>query len=723
MTSKTIDQSYFYIKDIFNHKKEKRLIINCSECPFTPEIAQNNKCVDCFLEILYLNKDCAIKDALIQQSKILISYDKVKYLLDYFKLIDDIKKTLNKILVRKIKTCPFSEFICDFRSNFQEILNEMRERYLNPLIVYTNLNQMICKVELINRKNELCQNCIKESHHNLLSVLELFQNLEIIKMYKHFKGLKHTARDYIEFYISLYFGKSLNQNTNKNYDDLLNKFLLEEYKIGKSQAFKVEIYSLSNRYEKNYIIDYAITSELERDYILRIIDDVVSNLKILGIVDILPLESLIKRYQQEALLYLKSKYKLSLNDKEKIAFISTLTKINLERIFPLLLDDYVEEIFLDAPNDKIYLNHQKYGRCITDIEFTSKEIERLKTFLRLYSGKRLDFSNPTIKVVLKNKYFYCRFAIDIEPIQVFKFALDIRKLNKNILNIQDLVKNDTLNSKMAAFLYFLILRRVNITTIGETDSGKTTLINALDLITPREFRKIYIENVIESLNQLEFHKHQLKYQVDSLTEDISNYPSKHNQIKNLLHRSPDLIYLGEILTRDEAEAMFHCLSAGLKGFQTIHANSVSSLINRFLFHFKIDFSCLKDLGIIIFMKKLKDKRYINMISEINPNENDLQKIYNPIFKYNSKTQKWIEIESLFHLNAIKQIIEYEYFSEDDFTELIKIYSEIFETLKTLGKLKNSELVNFLDQLSFYSFQGIKQILTFWENWKKTRGLN
>ena len=101
-----------------------------------------------------------------------------------------------------------------------------------------------------------------------------------------------------------------------------------------------------------------------------------------------------------------------------------------------------------------------------------------------------------------------------------------------------------------------------------------------------------MENVIESLNQSKFNRHQLKYQVDSLAEGKEQIYSKQNQIKKLLHRTPDIIYLGEILTKEEAEAMFHCLAAGLKGFQTIHSNDINSLLNRFLYHFKIDLSCL-----------------------------------------------------------------------------------------------------------------------------------
>ncbi|GAG06926.1 unnamed protein product, partial [marine sediment metagenome] len=267
---------------------------------------------------------------------------------------------------------------------------------------------------------------------------------------------------------------------------------------------------------------------------------------------------------------------------------------------------------------------QKFGRCRTKINLNLKEIERLKTMARLYSGKRLDYMNPSIKLVIKNQYFYCRFAIDVDPIQIHNFALDIRKLNKNIFTIQDLLKNGTLNPLMTAFLYCNLLRKTNITITGKTDTGKTTLINTLDLLTPKEFRKIYVENVTESLKQFEFGKHQLKYQVDSLEDYLTQRYSKSNIIKTLLHRTPDIIYLGEILTKEEAEAMFHCLAAGLKGFQTIHGNDIDSLMNRFLHHFKINESCLYDLDLIILMKKERNIRRVHSIYEIGEckSEND-----------------------------------------------------------------------------------------------------
>jgi flagellar protein FlaI len=290
------------------------------------------------------------------------------------------------------------------------------------------------------------------------------------------------------------------------------------------------------------------------------------------------------------------------------------------------------------------------------------------------------------------------------------------------MTIQDLLKNETLSVEIAAFLYFTILRRINITVTGETDTGKTTLINALDLITPKEFRKIYIENVVESLDQSIYHKHQLKFQVDSL-EDANNIRySKHNQIKKLLHRTPDIIYLGEILTSDEAKALFHCLSAGLRGFQTIHSNDTKSLLNRLLYHFGIDRSCLNDLGLIILMKKHHNQRRIVSVSEINKKLLQ-EEIVDSIFTYNPKYERWQREISAYETLTVLNIQRFEDLNREKYHFYIKIYEDIFHYLKSNNKISNMALVQLFDAISYFSFKKPSQLEDLWNNWKNTRNLN
>jgi Flp pilus assembly CpaF family ATPase len=727
MTLKFENLGHIQVKETLSSKEEKILVIDCSECSGSLEnLFQNGECILCVLKNLYINRKKVFKKLTTKIHDPLIEVDQISLFLNYFKKITYIKKIWRKIESIGNKKCMYQEFNCKITALPPKFPSFSNDLILNPLYVFNFISEKINELKDSEYFNIDCQNCSKKVLILLETLLNTLNELKIVQSYKIFLKSNTNSKDLNKFYEEFFFKKSLFFEEKESFNKALivsTGDLFENYKTGDNQIFQISIYNIANEYEKKYTVRYSFESVVDENYFKKVVQDAKNNLKLLNINKIAPLENLISTYKKEALIYLDSKYRFPLIERERIAYIAALCKLNLEKIFPLLIDDFIEEIFLDSPNDKIYINHQKFGRCRTDIKFELKEIERLKTFLRIYSGKRLDYSNPSIKVVIKNKFFYCRFAIDVEPIQLNHFALDIRKLNKNILTIQDLLKNGTLNPAIAAFLYLSLVRRVNITVTGETDTGKTTLINALDLLTPKEFRKIYVENVIESINQSKYERHQLKYKVDSLQVGLNHKLSKQNQIRNLLHRTPDIIYLGEILTKEEAEAMFHCLAAGLKGFQTIHSNDIDSLMNRIIHHFKIHISCLRDLGLIVFMKKNREKRFIDSISEINNNIEDKKDIYQTLFKFNPQKKNWANLISLFNSNIIYKLRKYEDISKEKFQVLFNLYKDMFNTLQKIDKLSINELIKFFDQVSFHSSDNLENLCLFWENWKNSCSLN
>ncbi|MHA2398186.1 MAG: ATPase, T2SS/T4P/T4SS family [Promethearchaeota archaeon] len=243
------------------------------------------------------------------------------------------------------------------------------------------------------------------------------------------------------------------------------------------------------------------------------------------------------------------------------------------------------------------------------------------------------------------------------------------------------------------------------------------------MLTPKEFRKIYVENIVESLNQSYFSKHQLKYRVDSLDDDLTKKYSKSEIIKTLLHRTPDVIYLGEILTKEEAESMFHCLSAGLKGFQTIHANNLNALINRFLYHFNIEKTCLSDLDLIIFMRKEINKRRITLISEIKETWRNDETFFNLIFKYNPSEKNWAQLETLYETKVITDLKDFEEMGNKFFVSIMKIYIEIFDYISKINKLDNVKLIELFHKISYFSMYSLDSLADFWAQWKKNRSLN
>ena len=725
MTSKIDKLSHFQVKDALDNKEEKILIINCSVCSNLEEGKNfTSECIYCVLKNLYLNKNNIDKTTSVKRRENLIDYNKLLPILGFFNKIGSIKKIWKKIdTIGRIK-CKYQEFNCRIGTLY--LFSTDTSPIYEPISIFTSILDKINELKGIEVINFDCQKCIRNVLTLLENILDILNKLDIIQKYKQFSTKNNRADCIIDFYNYTIFETPIASIITKFTKDPFitsESDIIETYSIEKNEIFQILIFNIINEYEKHYVVKFSFQSSGEEDLFKKIVKDAKNNLKLLDSDNIIPIEELISLYQMNAKRYLISKYKLSENEIESISFVSALHKLKIEKIFPLLIDDQIEEIFLDSPKEKVYINHQKFGRCRTDIKLDLTDIERLKTFLRLYSGRRLDFSNPSIKIVIKNKYFYCRFAIDVGPVQLYNFALDIRKLNKNIYTIQDLLKNGTLNPTISAFLYFLILRRVNITVTGETDTGKTTLINTLDLLTPKEFRKIYVENIIESLNQSPFQRHQLKYQVDSFEEQSTRQTSKQNQIKNLLHRTPDIIYLGEILTKEEAEALFHCLAAGLKGFQTIHSNNIDSFLNRIIHHFKIHFSCLSDLGLIILMKKNRQRRIIASIVEMKKDIVEANEFYTTLFNFEPHLKNWSVFDSLYASNLVEQIRKSEDLSQDKFQALFELYQDVFKTLSQIDKLEIHKLIKLFDQLSFYSLTNVETLCVFWENWKNSCSLN
>ncbi|MHA2357384.1 MAG: ATPase, T2SS/T4P/T4SS family [Candidatus Heimdallarchaeaceae archaeon] len=343
-------------------------------------------------------------------------------------------------------------------------------------------------------------------------------------------------------------------------------------------------------------------------------------------------------------------------------FIYKLIKI--ERLIGFFLDDAVNEIYLDQRSSPIYIDHQYFGRCNTNIVLKEEEVKGLITRLKLEHPISVSSKKPSLKVEFQTKLFHLRISMDFPPLSPNGPSFNIRKLKTNPLKLTDLINFGTLPSFLASYLVEAIEQRKNITIIGEPNAGKTTLANALDLFTPKNWRKIAIEDAIESIDQSSMGYKHLTIQVDSFESNKAHH-TKTSEILKLLHRSPDWIYLGEIQSREHTQAMFEALNAGLKGIQTAHSDSVDKILRRWKNLHKIDSSDFMSLDIIIVMRrKITEHAYIRQISEVyevNEKQSEKKKensLLNQIYTINQNEKQLLEAISKesFLKNHIDSII-------------------------------------------------------------------
>lgn len=303
----------------------------------------------------------------------------------------------------------------------------------------------------------------------------------------------------------------------------------------------------------------------------------------------------------------------------ELSRLAAFEAVGLPTVFALSRDANVQEFFVDSADSPVYLDHARYGRCESPIFLTERERRALETHMDTFKGYTLDYANPSLKNEFDVFGTTLRISLDLDPLAVSGFSLDVRKLTSNALSLRELVALDVLSVEAAAFLLAALDAGVNVTIVGETGTGKTTLLNALDEALDPRLRRVYIEDAVETKDLLGRGYHQMKLRVDPFERGGQATRTKSAEITKILHRSPDLVVLGEIQSEEHSRAFFHALAAGVRGLQTFHSSSPEQAIRRWQELHGVSRANLLDLGLLVQMSRpdrLAARRCVRTISVV-----------------------------------------------------------------------------------------------------------
>ena len=290
--------------------------------------------------------------------------------------------------------------------------------------------------------------------------------------------------------------------------------------------------------------------------------------------------------------------------------------IGMSRMLGLAKDPFITEFYVDSDSSPLYLDHSKAGRCDTSILLTERERRAIETHMDTFRGYSLDYTTPSLKNDIEVAGARLRVSLDLDPISVNRFALDVRRLNLSSLSLPQLVGMKVVSGEAASLLVAWLGLGGNVTIIGETGTGKTTLLNALDEQLNPKLRRVYIEDAVETRDLLERGYHQMKIKVDPFERAEHNLRTKGSEIVKVLHRSPDIVILSEIQSEEHSKAFFHSLSSGVRGLQTFHASSAEQAIRRWVSVHEIPKQSLLDLGIMVQMHRPDRTMPLRIVSRI-----------------------------------------------------------------------------------------------------------
>lgn len=308
-----------------------------------------------------------------------------------------------------------------------------------------------------------------------------------------------------------------------------------------------------------------------------------------------------------------------------------------------LEDIQVSEIMINR-YDKIYI--ERDGKILrTDACFADNEAyEAAVNNILHFTGKSFTDENPLVDSRLPDG---SRVHVAKSPIARDGTVMNIRKFNRQMLDMDWLIELGTLTEQACEYLNIAVRNERNILVAGGTSSGKTSLLNALSPFIPAGERIVVIEDSAE-----------LQLQQEHLISMECRQPDRYGRgaitIRELFRSSlrlrPDRIIIGEV-RGGEALDMIQAMTSGHGGSMgTLHADNPRDALNRLetmammskvdlpLHALRAQISSAIDV-VVQMSRHMGGQRLVTQISEIDPIDADGHYRLRDIFVLKSSQEK------------------------------------------------------------------------------------
>jgi type IV secretory pathway ATPase VirB11/archaellum biosynthesis ATPase len=240
---------------------------------------------------------------------------------------------------------------------------------------------------------------------------------------------------------------------------------------------------------------------------------------------------------------------------EEVALRST----KLWPILSLSMSEGVTELY-GVLGNSVYLDHILLGRVtVENVVLDERELDKIVTVVEC--SDQVGIAEPFSKAEMSFMGRKLRITVDTPPSSSGSIA--IRNLSAmEQLGIDTLIKLGTISREEFTAIMHFFLSGSPVIVAGRTGVGKTTLCNALLRSLPAGTRIVSVEEVRE-------------------IEDLSKYGMKHTAYEvrgdrgkaviDLLHRNPDVVFLGELLNKEDVMAFALSHESGFRVMATTHA--------------------------------------------------------------------------------------------------------------------------------------------------------
>jgi len=346
--------------------------------------------------------------------------------------------------------------------------------------------------------------------------------------------------------------------------------------------------------------------------------------------------------------------KLSSKKIDKLTNILVRYTVGFGLIEVLLQDEKVQDVTINSPMGEIpmFIIHQDYDACKTNIIPTKSESESWASKLRMVSGRPLDEANPILDTELIIPGAKTRVGVISEPLNPSGIAYAFRRHRDKPWTLPLFIKNRMINALGAGLISFLVDGSRTMLVAGTRSAGKSSLLGSVLTEIMRKYRIITIEDTLElpvgPLRDLGYNIQPMKV-ASAMSKGSSEVPADEG-IRTTLRLGDSCLIVGEVRST-EAAALYEAMRVGALAnvvAGTIHGDSPYGVFDRVVNDLKVPRTSFKATDIIVVANPIRSAdglhrwRRVTQITEVRKQwEQDpmLENGFVDLMKYDSITDE------------------------------------------------------------------------------------
>ncbi len=280
--------------------------------------------------------------------------------------------------------------------------------------------------------------------------------------------------------------------------------------------------------------------------------------------------------------YIQSRnLKVDERNEERVLYYILRDYVRYGPLDVLMSDEKVEDISCDGVGIPVFIYHSKYESIKTDVKFESSE--NLNSYiikLGQRCNKQVSVSTPILDGTTPEGHRVQ--ATYADEVSTRGSSITVRRFKKEPFTPIKLIKYNTANAEMVAYLWLMVENEKSSIVAGGTACGKTATLNSMTLFIPPGLKIVSLEDTREINLPHENWIPSTTRAGTTMSQGEGKDPGEVNMydlVRNALRQRPDYIIVGEV-RGEEAHDMFQAMATGHVTYSTMHADSVQSMVHR-----------------------------------------------------------------------------------------------------------------------------------------------